>query len=857
MRRIVPLVAFTGLLGIVISADAQQQPPIPQPRLSNLMPSGAKAGTTVEVTFAGVDAEEPEALIFSHPGIKAEAIIPPEPKQPPVDPKKPAPKMPTPAKQAIAKFKVTVAPDVPIGYHDVRLVNRLGVSNPRPFVVGDRPEIDEKEPNNDVPNAQRIEQNVTINGVVSSATDVDYYVFAGKKGQRVLFSLVASSIDSRLHGAIEVYDSTGRRIAFNRNYDGSDALADVTIPADGDYLVRIFEFTYTAGSADYFYRLTIGTIPWIDAVFPPMIEPGKTATLTLYGRNLPGGQLDSSMRLDGRPLEKATVSVTAPAEPTMLRFSGQIIPMSSGLDGFEYRLRGPNGASNPVLLTYSKAPVTIENDANDTPATAQSIQVPCEVAGRLDKRDDRDFYAFTAKKGDVFMIELFGDRIGTPADFYFVVRPATEKAGPINESDDGIEILHPQQFFTRSTDPVPFRFAVNEDGKYLVMVAARDGGTEFGPRHRYRLRVSPEHPDFRIVLMSKCDNLPDATVVRADGQQNLDVFVWRQDGFKGNVELSVSGLPAGVTCPPQRVGPNQKHAALVLSAAADAKPFTGVITVKGTAVIDGKPVTHEARSATISWQVPPQQNIPTISRLDRQLILAVRDKAPFRLIPATDKLTIKQGDKATLDLKLTRAWADLKAPIQVQAMPSIQNQPMIAGVQAPPITIAPDKSDGKLALTISGTANPGVYTLVLRGTAQAPYKKKPTDKPVNIGLVQPSLPITLTIVPTSLATVTASMPQPNVKPGAAGEILVKVTRQHNFTGEYKVKLVLPPNVKGLSPEDVVIPAGKDQVTLVVGVARDMKPGNVANLTIQVTALFDPQTPVTSETKFNGFNVVKQ
>jgi len=71
----------------------------------------------------------------------------------------------------------------------------------------------EKEPNNDVPQAQRVELNSTINGSITAPTDVDYYVFSGKKGQRVVVSCLASSIDSRLFPAVEIYDSTGRQLA--------------------------------------------------------------------------------------------------------------------------------------------------------------------------------------------------------------------------------------------------------------------------------------------------------------------------------------------------------------------------------------------------------------------------------------------------------------------------------------------------------------------------------------------------------------------------------------------------------------------------------------------------------------------
>src|SRR5262245_33369380 len=270
MRRFaIALAAFA--YGSALPAVAQQNlPPMVQPRLQSVVPSGAKAGTTVEVAFTGTDIEEPDGLHFSHPGIRAEPIIPPTPPAPATDPKKPAPAPPAMGRPrpTVSKFKITVDPGVSVGLHDVRLFNKWGVSNPRPFTVGDQKEIEEKEPNNDVAQAQRVEINTLVNGIINSPTDVDYYVFAGKKGQRVLLHAAASSIDSRAKPALEVFDADGNRLVNNRNYLGNDALADVTLPADGDYWVRLFEFTYTAGGPDYFYRLNITTAPWIDVVVP-------------------------------------------------------------------------------------------------------------------------------------------------------------------------------------------------------------------------------------------------------------------------------------------------------------------------------------------------------------------------------------------------------------------------------------------------------------------------------------------------------------------------------------------------------------------------------------------------------------
>ena len=117
-----------GLLALVLALiptghAAAQDSALPHPRLLILTPPGGKAGTTVEVTFTGTDLEDPERLVFSAPGIKAEPVIPPAP---PADPKKPMP-MPA-AKPAVTKFKVTIPADTPLGIHDALHVGKLRMS---------------------------------------------------------------------------------------------------------------------------------------------------------------------------------------------------------------------------------------------------------------------------------------------------------------------------------------------------------------------------------------------------------------------------------------------------------------------------------------------------------------------------------------------------------------------------------------------------------------------------------------------------------------------------------------------------------------------------------------------------------
>jgi hypothetical protein len=858
---LVAVLSILGLLGQVESAAAQRQAPsLPTPELFAITPNGGKAGTTVEVTLLGVDLDGPDHLLFSHPGIKAEPV----PTQPPAapDPKKPAPpvrrRRGQPPAMTTGKFKVTIPADTPLGIHDVRVVNEWGISNPRAFVVGDLAEVAEREPNDDLSKAQRVELNTTISGAIATPTDVDYYVIAGKRGQRAIVSCLTSSIDSRLVAALELYDSSGRQLAFNRHYNDNDALLDYTLPTDGDYYVRLHEFTHTLGSPEHFYRLSISTAPWIDAVVPAVMEPGKSTDVTIYGRNLPGGQLDPTAIENDAILEKLTVRINVPSDPAArqrLAYSGHISAKASGLDGFEYRIRNPSGWSNPVLLTYARAPVVMDNEANDTPETAQQITVPCEIFGRIEKRHDRDWYTFTAKKGAVYNIEVFSDRLDSPTDMYFVLRNADTKQELVN-LDENPDVLSPVQFYTRSDDPPAYQFVVPADGKYQLLVASQDADIRAGPRLFYQVRITPAQPDFRLIVMPAEGYRPEGCCIRQGGEQNYTALVWRQEGFNGPVTITTDGLPQGITCPPQILGPSVKETYIVLSAAANVPEWTGEIKLKGTAVINGQTVIHEARPASITWPVLFQSGVPAISRLDRNLMLAVREQAPFKLTATPDKAIAFQGKRVNVAIKLNRLWPDFKVPLQVGPI-DVQSplaQSLVFNNNNQPIPV--NKDTATAFFEIRPNVPPGTYNLVLRGTAQIPFNKDPKAKQkAPVFVMQPSTAFTLTVLPNQVANVGVNNGNPTIKAGATFDLLVRVTRMNEYLGEFKVELVLPPNVKGVSADPVVIPAGKDEAKLVLKVPADAAVGSKPELVIRATATLAGNTPLAQEMKIN-VNVVK-
>src|SRR3954462_7364076 len=155
-------------LCLLLLANASFAQSLPAARLFSVFPPGAKQGTSVEVTIAGLDLEGATKLHFSTPGITA------------------APKMAPPAlgetgEQPVAgQFTVTIAADARPGLCELRAIGKYGVSNPRSFAIGTRPEIVETEPNNGPDKANEVALGSVINGQSNAAADQDYFKFNAK-----------------------------------------------------------------------------------------------------------------------------------------------------------------------------------------------------------------------------------------------------------------------------------------------------------------------------------------------------------------------------------------------------------------------------------------------------------------------------------------------------------------------------------------------------------------------------------------------------------------------------------------------------------------------------------------------------
>lgn len=827
---------------------------MPQTRLLSVSPAGAKVGSSVEVLFAGTDLEGLEKMIFSHPGIKAEPVFEEVKKEDPkkADPKKsdkaPAP----PAAPKLIKFKVTVAADTPLGIHDVRISGKAGISNSRAFQITDLNEINEKESNNDIPEAQKIEINSVVNGVISAPTDVDFFSVRGKKGQRILASCLASSLDSKCNPLVEIFDSEDRLLSSSKNYDANNALADFTVPNDGDYIIRVCQFTYNTGSAEHFYRLMVGTFPWIDAVFPNAVVSGQSVPATYYGRNLPGGVLDSTQKTDGVVLEKASAPLACPTSGALSysKYTTKISPQMLWNKAFETQLKNTSGSSNAVLATVSDVPVVLEKDDNDSIAKAQKVPVPSLICGKIEKRGDKDWFSFSAKKSEKVLIKLSGESLGSQADLFFRVVGKDGKSA-VTELDDKQDPLN-IKLGSNTTDPGSYLFNVPEDGDYSVLVGSRQSSNLFGARHHYQLRLAPPTEDFTLVVMPSSNFRPDVLTIPKGGMNYLSVFAFREEGFKGDIVVSAEGLPAGTKAEPLTINESLNRASLVIVGEENAAESISIPKITGTSTVNGKKITREAIPVSIVWPMVANQNIVAISRVDRGIVAEVRDKNFLTMKATIDKNKIVQGDKGTIKVVIVKRDPEMKAPISIEPVDLPAN--FVNNNKA--ISIAPAANDGTIPVTVPATQNPGVYSIVLRGQTNLGFPKDAAGKQkAAVNFVSVISPLELTVLPKALGEFSIVNNGVQVKAGSEGKLELKVKRLHNYEGTYKVEVVVPANLKGIVLEPTEFATNSDSTLIKVKVAADAMPGPRNDIPLKFKGMFMGKDEIIAELKAN-VSVVK-
>ena len=643
-----------GFGGLPASAWAQRHPP----ELRGNYPVGGSAGATTRVTIAGMSLRNATQVLFDHPGITAKIAPQDMSKLPP-------PNLDTDGNPNIVA-DITVAKNVPPGAYRFRVVSPSGVTDAGTWMAGRAlPQIEEKEPNNDISTAQAVTLPVAVNGHIDTQGDQDVFRVTLTAGQAFVADVQSNRAGLPLDSLLTLRDANGRELAGNDDHNGPDSLLVYTPTMTGSYLVTISS-SDGQGTPSHAYRLEMGVLPLLNAIYPAGAQVGQHASWVAMGINL---DASSSIAVSGNIADKPGIARAF----------------------VESALMGSNNM--PVLL--SSLPAVNEQEPNDTRLSATPLPIPCLANGRFwhtpkagsrtptpgENAPDVDCYKFRGEAGKRYVFDVVCQQLGSPAD------PALTLLGPddktIAENDD-----------TNGRDS-HIDVTLPTSGEYVVRVTEARGRS--GPEYIYCLTAQTPAPGFTIAAETRERGVGQGNVVP------LEVTVTR-DRWEGPVTLGIRDLPPGVTASTCVVPPGATKGLLLLSADKAAPLAAFPLHVVATAQVQGATVQHTLESAVDwVWKGGPRANVTSPSDL---LVYAVREPFEIAPIPAATSLSLLRGQSATLNVKLTRQPGYNKpVTLRVLGLPD--------GVTSADVAIPADKSEGVVELKATPTARLGAIPITV------------------------------------------------------------------------------------------------------------------------------------------------
>ena len=123
------------------------------------------------------------------------------------------------------------------------------------------PNVLAKEPNQDPAHATVVEREVPValNGIISKPKQTDYFRFKAHKGQIIDIRVFARALRSPLDSVIVLFNDKNQAIASNDDSGGPDSYLRFNPPADGQYLLAIYD-QLQHGGPDFTYRIELAPV---------------------------------------------------------------------------------------------------------------------------------------------------------------------------------------------------------------------------------------------------------------------------------------------------------------------------------------------------------------------------------------------------------------------------------------------------------------------------------------------------------------------------------------------------------------------------------------------------------------------
>ena len=782
MRRISLLCLACLSLGMLTPEPTRADPPVSM----YMFPAGAQRGTRVTVRVGGLYFHARPRFHLAGSGVAG-----PERLAATETIWFEGPVIPLPDSQAAEDYPKDYLAELQVDPAAVgwtrtwRVSTAQGVTQARPFLIGDYPELVEEETDGR-PLPVPVTLPLTINGRVFPREDVDLYTFDATAGETVTCSGLASSLGSPLELRLQVLGPDGRLLAENDPLPppGLDAQVRFTARQTGRHSIRVHDARF-GGLQHFVYRLTLSSGPCLDRVFPL------------------GGRRESVTRF-----EPQGTGLSSPFLETLLP-STEGRRTLVGLTAESTKLR-------PLPLDIADLPEHLEQfDRLENAQATAAASPPFVGNGRIARPGESDRWGVQLEKGAVVEFSLRAARLGSPLDGVLTVLAA-----------DGRELARNDDAGPGQADP-QLNFTAPETGLYSVTVTDRDparGGSLFA----YRLVGTPApQPGFRLTLPV------DAVAVVRGGEAKVKLKVERLGGYEPAIELRLDPVPAGLTLQTTTIPAKAGEFELVFKAAADAPLTAHPVSLRGVGA--GQPETMAQTTSGLAGAVAGGPMEP--------LWLAVTLATPFKVKGVYEIKYAQRGGQLVRRFTLDRGGYE--GPLRVR-LADRQNR-HLQGVTGPVVEVPAGQSEFEYPvflppwMEIGRTSRSVVMaTADLDDGAGDRQTVSFTSQAQNEQIVALIDPGQLSLdLPGGKSLLAAA--------GTTLSIPVRIERGTGITGAAVVEAVLPRHWRGVTVERLELPPEASTGTLQVKLADSGVGPLNQPLTLRATVRKEGRLPVVAET----------